>query len=147
MLIDEHTVELLKSTIEKNGWLELPAFGNSMFPLIQEGNFCRFVPFTPSSVKKGDIILYSSHDDQLVAHRFVGEKNSLYLLKGDTNLGFDQPVKEKQIVGKLISIQKRHLKITSDHFLAYLWGRLLLRCPVLSWILRKYLNRKISLQF
>ena len=151
MLIDIHTFTLLKKTINRDGWLELPASGNSMFPYIQKGNLCRFVACKPSLFKKGDVILYYSQTGQLIAHRFVRtttEKNqSLFLLKGDTNLGFDQPIEEHWILGKLETVQKKHKKISADHLIVRNWGKLILAFPALSGILRNYLNRKLKLYF
>lgn len=151
MLIDIHTFTLLKKTIKKDGWLELPAYGNSMFPFIQEGNLCRFAPCKTSLLKKGDIILFYTQTGQLIAHRFVKTKmvknQTLFLLKGDTNLGFDQPIEEHWILGKLVSVQKKHVKITPDHLIARTWGKLILTFPALSGILRQFLNRKFKLQY
>ncbi|MEH7304666.1 hypothetical protein [Neobacillus drentensis] len=151
MLIDIHTFTLLKKAINKDGWLELPASGNSMFPFIQQGNTCRFVPCKPSLLNKGDIILYYSQTGQLIAHRFVESKKvkdrSLFLLKGDTNLGFDQPIEEHWILGKLVSVKKKQVVITSDHVLSRFWGEFILSYPILSGILRNYLNKKLKLQY
>ena len=151
MLIDIHTFTLLKKAIKKDGWLELPASGNSMFPYIQKGNLCRFVLCKPSLLKKGDVILYYSQTGQLIAHRFVGtthvKNQSLFLLKGDTNLGFDQPIEEHWVLGKLVSVQKKQVKITTDHLIVRVWGKLILSFPFLSGILRNYLNRKLKLHF
>ena len=148
MLIDIHTFTLLKKTINRDGWLELPASGNSMFPYIQKGNLCRFVACKPFLFKKGDVILYYSQTGQLIAHRFVRsttEKNqSLFLLKGDTNLGYDQLIEENRIIGKLVTIQKQHIKFAPDHFISVLWGKLILTFPILSGILRKHLNKKFQ---
>lgn len=151
MLIDIHTFSLLKKVILKDGWLELPASGNSMFPFIQKGNMCRFVPCKPLIIKKGDIILYYSQTGQLIAHRFVEMRNvknqSMLLLKGDTNLGFDQPIEEHWILGKLVSVQKKHVTINSDQLIYRLWGKLIFSFPFLSGVLRNYLNRKLDLHF
>lgn len=151
MLVDNQTFMLLKRTIEKDGWLELPAYGNSMYPFIQQGNLCRFEPCDPSLVKKGDVILFQSRDGRLIAHRFIRTKNidhqPQFFLKGDTNLGFDQPIGKERILGKLVCVQKHLHKISPDAFTTKLWGKLILTFPGLSGILRKYLNRKLNLQY
>jgi signal peptidase I len=151
MLIDQTTFELLKSTINKDGWLELPAYGNSMFPFIQEGNICRFIPFDPHLIKKGDVILFISKTGQLIAHRYIVDqiKNNkrVYLFKGDTNLGIDVMIEQSQILGKLELIKKQHFTYTPNNFISVLWGKLILAIPVLSGILRKYLNWKLKLQY
>lgn len=151
MLIDNHTLSLLKRTIKKDGWLELPAHGNSMYPFIQQGNLCRFIPCPSSQLKKGDVILFYSQTGQLIAHRFVNVTNIdnqlFFLFKGDTNLGYDQLIREEFILGKLASVQKKRLTIIPQHFLARCWGKMILTFPFLSGMLRKYINRKFKLQF
>ena len=151
MLIDNHTFALLKRTIKKNGWLELPAYGNSMFPFIKQGNLCRFIPCKSHQLKKGDVILFYSQTSQLIAHRFISvnkiDNQLFFLFKGDTNLGYDQLIREEFILGKLASVQKKQMKINPDHFLARCWGKLILTFPLLSAMLRKHLNKKLKLQF
>ncbi|NWQ39140.1 signal peptidase I [Bacillus sp. EB106-08-02-XG196] len=151
MLFDETTFSLLKRVINKDGWLNLPAYGDSMFPYIQQGDLCRFTPCNPDFIKKGDVILFYSEAGQLIAHRFVQKKiinnKQLFLFKGDTNLGFDQPIEEDKILGRLISIEKQNINITSNQLSARLWGKLIVMIPALSGILRKLINMKYKLQF
>lgn len=151
MLIDEPIFKLLKQSIKKDGWLELPAFGNSMFPYIQEDDVCRFSFCHPSELKKGDVVLVKLKTGQLIAHRLVKKQivnyQHVFILKGDTNLGFDQPVEERQILGKLICVKKQHIQLKPKHLIVRLWGGMILTFPLLSGILRKYLNRKLKLQF
>jgi signal peptidase len=151
MLIDKNTFTLLKSAINKDGWLKLPAYGNSMFPFIKQGNVCKFVPWEPSLLKKGDIVLFYSPSGQLIAHRYIRIKSKnnqqVFLLKGDTNLGFDPLISKERILGKLVCVQKQHLKINPDHFIPHLWGKMILTLPILSGILRKYLNRNVHYQY
>ncbi|MBT2758394.1 signal peptidase I [Mesobacillus foraminis] len=151
MLFDQATVELFKSTIQKEGYIILPSMGNSMYPLIRQGNLCRFVSCEPEELKKGDVVLYYSEMGQIIAHRFIEMKStnymSYYYLKGDTNLGFDAPIKEHQIVGKLVSIQKGDRNVHSGGIALDLWGKLVIAIPPLSGILRKYLNWKTHYQF
>ncbi|WP_121610083.1 signal peptidase I [Mesobacillus foraminis] len=151
MLFDQATVGLFKNTIQKDGYIILPSMGNSMYPLIREGNLCRFVSCQPGELKKGDVILYYSKTGQIIAHRFIEMKSmndmNYYYLKGDTNLGFDSPIKEHQIIGKLVSIQKGDRNVHSGGLALDLWGKLVIAIPALSGILRKYLNWKTHFQF
>lgn len=146
MLFDQETILFLKVAIEKDGFLELPAHGNSMFPLIKRGDVCRFVPCSPGSLMKGDIILFHNDQGQLIAHRFIEvEANNdvrHYLFKGDTNLGYDQPVTADQLIGRLTFIKKKQQEISTHDATPQLWGKLLLTLPILSGALRKYLNWK-----
>lgn len=142
MLFDQETILFLKVAVEKDGYLELPAHGNSMFPLIQRGDVCRFVPCSPDSLVKGDMILYHTHQGQLIAHRFIRVKEGRFLFKGDTNLGYDLPAEPEQIIGKLTSIKKKSQDVSIHNSSVELWGKLIMSLPVLSGLLRKYLNWK-----
>lgn len=145
MPIEKETARLVQSVVKRSGSIELPAQGDSMFPLIQEGDTCRFRSCLPSSLKKGDIVLFCSSDEKLVAHR-LSHTMSLnqqirFFFKGDTNLGFDEPVSQNQIIGKLVFIQKENMKVRANNPLAYMWGKLIFLIPGLSGLLRSYLNQ------
>lgn len=146
MLVDESTFKLLKIALKKDGCLELPASGNSMFPFIKQGNICSFAPFEPSSLKKGNVILFYSTAGQLIAHRFIKIKiennQKLFLFKGDTNIGFDPLIREEHILGKLVMVQNQLMKITPEHLIVILWEKIILSFPILSSILQKYVIRK-----
>jgi signal peptidase I len=147
MLIDDQSFNFFKLVIKKYGWLDLPASGNSMFPFIRQGNLCRFIQCDPSRIKKGDIILYYSKTGQLIAHRLVKAHQSTFLLKGDTNLGFDEPIEAEHMIGKLLYVQKQRKQITQNQLIARIWGIIILAFPVLSGLLRKHLNKKAKLQY
>jgi signal peptidase I len=150
MLLDPRTFILLKTKIQSDGYIDLPAYGNSMFPFIRKGDLCRFTLADPSKFKKGDIVLYHTIPGQLVAHRLSNIKeldgNRLYILKGDTNLGFDQPIKEQQIIGVLSFVQKGEQRIPTWGFSASFWGWLILSIPILSGWLRRYINKKEQME-
>lgn len=151
MLLDEQTVHLLKSVIRKNTYLDLPAEGTSMFPFIQEGDFCRFCQCDPLQLKKGDVVLFYMNIGQFIVHRFyerkvVGDK-TLYVFKGDTNLGIDQPVFQENIIGKLHFIKKRKSIIYAYCFRASIWRNIIIHFPITSSILRKYINYKHRISY
>lgn len=151
MLIDQNTFLLLKSSINRDGLLELPAYGNSMYPYIKQGDKCSFTQFDLTTIEKGDVILFITKTGQLIAHRYVfsqtiGDKN-LYICKGDTNLRIDNAIEHEQILGKLVLIKKHNITLKHDQLICFFWGKLILAIPFLSEILRKYLNFKLKLQF
>ena len=151
MLFDKATIELLKRTLLKDGYINLPARGESMFPLIKHSDICRFCQLDHISLQKGDIVLYWAESGQLVAHRFIkteylqGELQ--YIFKGDTNLGFDLPVNRDRLIGKLEFIQRGNKKIMINEFFIYLWGNLILFSPVISGLLRNYLKKRNIIQY
>ncbi|MGI8384835.1 signal peptidase I [Robertmurraya sp. P23] len=146
MRFDSDTVSLLQKTIQKDGWLDLPSQGYSMYPTIQNGDLCRFVPCSGNQLKKGDVILFWSETGQLIAHRFyyskVRDGKLQYFCKGDTNIGFDQPIEYENILGTLKYIDKGNRKVFPNQLRIHLWGRLIMNHPILTDFLRRYLNRK-----
>jgi signal peptidase len=146
LLFNKETLQLLTHVIQKNGWIELPAQGTSMYPFIKKGDICRFIPCETSSIKKGDIILYRTSSGSLVAHRYYQSKSinhqMQYLFKGDTNLGSDEAIAHDQIIGKLTWIHRNKTIIHVTDVTAHAWSKLILTFPILSLLLRIYLNRK-----
>ncbi|WP_273851287.1 hypothetical protein [Guptibacillus spartinae] len=137
---------MLKQLVQENGSIEIPAKGNSMFPIIQEDDPCLFTECQPSLLNKGDIALFYTSSGQLVGHRLIrtawqnGER--YYTFKGDTNLGVDIPVVESAVIGKLVHVKKKKFLLDVDHFPAVVWRWVILSFPFLSGVLRQYLNKK-----
>jgi signal peptidase len=145
MYIDTKTFQVMKGIIRKKGWIDIPAYGTSMFPLIKKGNICRFASCEKTRIKKGDVLLFQTQHGNLVAHRFVESINQeKYLFKGDTNLGKDEPVSYEKIIGKLVLIRKEKINIKSTNIFVFLWSKMIITFPMLSAFLRMYLNKKES---
>lgn len=135
--------QAIAKLIREIGELEIPASGTSMRPLIREGDRCRFVPLAgPPSL--GDILLVAEADGRLVGHRLIrvaGEgEGKLYICKGDSNLHPDTPARADRIIGKLTDIRKPRFVVQGDKGFARWWGRLLVRRPGLSRLIRLYLR-------
>ena len=74
------------------------------------------------SYKKGDIVTYKD-GNEYVTHRIVSVNEDNIITKGDANNTEDSPIKEKDIIGKVI------FKMTMLGFLVYLLNK-----PII-WIL------------
>jgi signal peptidase I len=147
MRAKQEIIDLIKNTLTKNGWIDLPAHGVSMFPFIREGNICRFIEKKPYHLKAGDIVLFHTINGQLIAHRlhktFTKHGDQSFLFKGDSNLGFDELVNESQLIGKLEYIHDRIIQ--NRKIFSNMYGRLILTYPILSRLFRIYLDKiKIS---
>ncbi|TLS49387.1 hypothetical protein FE782_25040 [Paenibacillus antri] len=147
MFINRSIAELLAASLRKGGWLDLPAQGRSMFPLIRQGDSCRFIPCPAPSLRRGDVVLYYAETEQLVAHRLLKVESAngerLYLFKGDANLSCDPPVREERILGKLASVRKRGRKrgIEAGGFAFRAWSLLVLSLPFLSRALNRFARK------
>ncbi|MEC0228003.1 S24/S26 family peptidase [Paenibacillus alba] len=145
MPVDKVSLQLVTQLMEKRGWIELPARGTSMYPLIKQGDICRFVPTEAAHIRKGDILLFHVPLGNLVAHRFaqcVKKNHQQYLCKGDTNLAYDEAIAWDQIIGRMTWIQREERIIHVTELAVHLWGRLVLAVPLISLCLRMYLNRR-----
>jgi len=120
--------------------------GRSMHPAIKEGETITVAPIAPFDIKRGDILLYIV-GRKVIAHRVVSiesEKNDptshtslqaptlnpqyLFILRGDASDICDDPVETKQILGKVVSVEKRGRSIdlysrkAKILCLAYVWA-------------------------
>lgn len=146
MRFSRDVVVLLKKTIAKEGWIDLPSIDSSMYPLIQKGDVCRFSPVHPEQLKKGDIILVWSENGEMMAHRFYystyEDSKRVYVCKGDVNLSYDKAVNSDRVIGKLKAIKRKQRYIYLAAPSASLWGRMIQGLPLLSVLLRKYITRR-----
>lgn len=86
------------------GWRTEVVISGSMEPAIQTGNVVIVRPLVPDTIRKGDIIMYSSLDRKsLTTHRVVNVKSEQglqFITRGDANNNPDvNPVLPDQIVG------------------------------------------------
>ncbi|WP_440603800.1 S24/S26 family peptidase [Bacillus sp. GB_SG_008] len=148
----EHSLPVsgIKYLLQKQGWVDIPSSGVSMYPLIKEGDICRFIPLGSKEVKKGEVLLFVSNQGQLIGHRYYDnfvEKGVLYYVcKGDTNISVDSPIKKSQLIGKLVFIKKKKFQLNSQGFIAQLWGGIVLTFPSLPRGCKKYLDLRTRLR-
>jgi len=86
------------------GWRTEVVISGSMEPAIQTGSVVIVSPIVPDTIRKGDIIMYSSLDKKsLTTHRVVtveSEPTLRFITKGDANKNSDIiPISPGQIVG------------------------------------------------
>ena len=141
---DNSPVAIVREVLLKRGWIDLPSCGTSMYPLIKEGDICRFSSCNSSELKNMDIILFYTPSNCFVAHRLIRIDKTRYFCKGDGNLGFDPPIDQRCILGKLTSIKRNDKKIDSNNLSFRVWGHFVQAVPVISTFIRMYLKRKTS---
>jgi signal peptidase len=86
------------------------ANGRSMNPTVREGEKIIVAPVAPSQLRVGDIVLYRNHRG-VIAHRVVTiEKREgdarVFILRGDASRSCDAPVESRQILGKVVSVER-----------------------------------------
>lgn len=132
-------VELGTDLLQSGHGISFRAAGRSMFPAIRNGEKIRVEPVQPSAVKRGDIILYSTHKSVL-AHRVrritrKAQKASRFLLRGDACVTFDGPVEPSQVLGNVVWVERGSRRIMLNSW----WSRTcrLARVPAVG--VRKWL--------
>jgi signal peptidase len=140
--------ELITELLQDGYKVNFSAPGHSMYPTIMANETIMVEPIDPGTVRLGDIILYRT-DGQLIAHRVVGiymitgnsssalsdldtqssvlSPHHFFTFRGDAAPSCDQPVKEDQILGKVISIERHGCRIDPYSF------RHKIGCLVLTW--------------
>jgi signal peptidase len=78
-------------------------------------------------------------------HKNAAVRRLLLLCKGDANAGFDPAVELGQCVGKLLWIRRSGgasaVIVRADRGVAVWWGKLVLAFPLISRLLRRWLDR------
>jgi len=97
-----------------------------MHPTICHGDVITVEPVAPGNLRKGDIILYRFQND-FIAHRIVNVEeregcNLTFILRGDASTGCDAPVKPKQVLGKVVFLERNHRIINPYSLRVRLWG-------------------------
>ena len=90
------------------------ARGSSMYPLVRDGDVLDVHPVDDGTIDVDDIVLYLSSGNGIIVHRVVGvsgqgDKISLRV-KGDSVGKADPEVRECQVLGRVVSIERRGRK-------------------------------------
>jgi hypothetical protein len=100
------------------GGVRLRVFGTSMVPSILPGDLISVQRAVVTEISNGEIVLYV-REGRMFAHRVVGcmdnPEGSLLIARGDRLRHNDPPVSSRELLGKVISIERgdRQVKITS----------------------------------
>lgn len=105
MLIDnEQCINLLKEELNKKGELQLTVHGDSMLPLLKDGDTIKIEKY--NEYKVGDVVAYFVKVDnelKIVIHRIVLKRKEYLLTKGDNNNFIDKiKVKNDLILGVVL---------------------------------------------
>jgi signal peptidase I len=95
-----------------NGYnVRIKTSGFSMFPMIWTGDKVTISP-QKEDVNIGDVIVFS-RDGRMVSHKVVRifEKSGIqhYQTRGDSIFRLDEPITAKQILGKVIRVERRNI--------------------------------------
>ena len=89
-----------------------------MRPFIKDGDLITVRPIENSSIRTGDVVFYSTSEDKVVVHRVINKygKNAsvAMVIKGDATFGPPDNVNSKNLLGKVIAIERNGHKRDLD---------------------------------
>jgi hypothetical protein len=102
----------------------IPITGNSMLPLIREGDQV-LVVHGRNSVRRGDVVVFR-RQGQLIAHRVLriddDEGQAAFLVKGDNLSTFDPLVDPGAVLGRVLAVQRGNRSLALDSTSWRVWG-------------------------
>jgi hypothetical protein len=98
--------EVLQEAAGKPGGLRLQARGESMAPLLRDGEAVLVRPVPPELIGRGDVVLFVA-DGGYLMHRVIGSAagGRLLMTKGDALPWADPPVEASALVGRVVARQ------------------------------------------
>ena len=143
-LDDDAFAQLSAEILRQGGSFQFRAHGSSMSPFIRDGDLLTIAPVDAASLEIGDVALYRTRRDRIVAHRVVGratQGGELVLeTRGDARLASDRPVPGGRVMGCVVRIQRGgrvyRLDLGPWRLAARLWSRVLPLRRVLARLVR-----------
>lgn len=91
---------------EKKRVFSVKSQGDSMFPLLQDGDIIEYVPTSFSKVKENDIVL--THVGEIfMTHRVIYKTARYCVTRGDNNPTADSPLQKKHIFARAARFQRK----------------------------------------
>lgn len=107
-------VRLFDDILQTGASLRMKVTGRSMAPFLKAGEVVTVsrVPFP--MLRRGDLILFRTADNQLILHRIIRKKRSrdascIFLTKGDAAVSADNPISDNLVLGKVTKIARASL--------------------------------------
>ena len=105
-LFDAARHELAADVIRTFGEIRLRANGTSMFPAVWPGDILTVRSQRTQELLPGKILL-CYRDGRFFAHRFIGIRGEKVITQGDSHAFEDPAFREEEVLGEVISIQRR----------------------------------------
>ena len=104
-----------------------------MSPFIRNGDVVEVVP-VKGKMNLGDIILYHSSYGNPVVHRVIQRNKESIITKGDSVPNSDEPILSKQVLGRVVAIEKNGWCIRLDRPMGRLLNILLATISPFSFL-------------
>lgn len=133
----EQLAPVIEETLKNGGTFEIGIRGTSMLPLLVEGRDTVVLAAAEQELEKYDIPLYRRTDGAFVLHRVIKADAGRYTMCGDNQWVQEEGIEHSQIVGKVVSINRKgkSFPVTDRKYRLYcrLWQFLL---PIRKYIVK-----------
>jgi len=109
----EDFASIAHGVLSRGRALRFKAKGGSMSPFIQNGDVLEVVP-VKGKINLGDVVFYHSSNGNPTVHRVIQRSKENIITKGDSLSNSDQPVLSKQVLGRVVAIEKNGWRIRLD---------------------------------
>lgn len=89
---------MIEEQLQKNNILVSEANGNSMLPLLRDGD--KVVIAKVFDIKKYDVVLFKK-ESHYILHRVIKIDNNKLIIRGDNNVA-TEVIEKKDVIGKLV---------------------------------------------
>ena len=118
----ENLYPIIERTIQAGNEFSFCAFGSSMLPFIRNGKDLVTLGPVSDEFKKNDVIFYRRANGQFVLHRIVAaHEHGVYDLCGDNQGYVEKGISSRQIIAKLVRLERNEKEINLNSFPAKLW--------------------------
>lgn len=99
--------------------IRFQARGNSMRPLLRDGDTLLIKPLGSHLPIIGEVVLCNVHPERVIVHRVIGKRviasRLEYLVHGDQALNPDGWISVEEILGRVVKIEREGKSLKMDH--------------------------------
>jgi len=130
----EDFASIAQEVLGRGKTFKFKAKGGSMSPFIRNGDVVEVVP-VKGKINFGDIILYHSSCGSPVIHRVIQRNKESIITKGDSVPSSDQPIFSKQVLGRVVAVEKNGWCIRLDKPVGKLLNIILAKISPFSFLI------------
>ncbi len=109
----EDFTSIAQEVLGRGKTFKFKAKGGSMSPFIRNGDILEIIP-VKRKINLGDVVLYHSSYGNTVVHRVIQRNKESIITKGDSVPSSDQPIFSKQVLGRVVAVEKNGWRIRLD---------------------------------
>lgn len=133
---------VIREKLEAGGEVNLPASGNSMYPLFRHRqDTVRLKKAESGSLRKYDMILYQRDNGKYILHRIIGIGEQGFVLRGDNQYQKEYPVREEQVIARVCSFCRGEREVSCGSFFYRMYAVIRVETAPLRSVLVRVKNR------